>query len=284
MVNQIPSFDAAATKWVTEFNGAKDEAELSTEHHSIAAYHKKGVFSIAHPGADTHMTVVGLDSIQKQWVAVRNMGCHQITKATGRKVVKLDETTLIQSYEHVEFSDRSGKYTMAIEILAEVWKVVDGEWKVMADYVMVKPAKQPMVNLESFDEAATAWVVAFNGAKDEAELSVKHPSIAAYDAKGVFSIAHPAADTHMTVTGMAKIQEQWKAVRGMGCHQITKATGRKVTPVDAETLIQSYDHVEFSDKEGKYVMAINILAEVWKLQDGKWTVMADYVMVKPASN
>merc|ERR1712098_162694 len=137
-----------------------------------------------------------------------------------------------------EFSDRSGKFTMAIQILAEVWKV-------------------------------------------QTELSVKHPCIYAYARKGVFSISNPAADVHMTVSGRDKIQEQWKAVRAMGCHQITKATGRKVSPVDADTLIQSYEHVEFSDREGNYVMSIKILAEVWKRNcKGKWEVMADYVMVK----
>merc|ERR1712098_594171 len=181
--------------------------------------------------------------------------------------------------------------------------------KVMADYVMVKPAtKGGLSNSNSpkgifkalqdrfskafqgangvpkcFDKAATKWVTEFNGSKVQEVLSLKHHCVSAYDTKAVFSISNPAADVHMTAVGQDKIQEQWKAVRGLGCHQITKATGRKVTPVDATTLIQSYDHVEFSDRSGKYTMAIQILAEVWKLQDGQWKVLADYVMVKPAA-
>merc|ERR1711964_403438 len=135
------SFNAAATKWVTEFNGSKDVEVLSTEHHSIAAYDANAIFSVSNPSAGAHMNAIGLDKIQEQWKAIRG-SARQITKAEGRNVTVVDKNTIIQSYDHVEFSDANGNYVMSIQILAEVWKRQDdgSTWKVMSDYVMVKPS------------------------------------------------------------------------------------------------------------------------------------------------
>merc|ERR1711964_756546 len=214
----------------------------------------------------------------------------------------MGKNTIIQSYDHVEFSDANGNYVMSIQILAEVWKrQEDGStWKVMSDYVMVKPSAEhrtaptpkrnkssstksssrgsrKTIASKSFNAAATKWVTEFNGSKDVEVLSTEHHSIAAYTTNAVFSVSNPSAGAHMNAIGLDSIQQQWKAIRG-SARQITKAEGRNVTTVDKNTIIQSYDHVEFSDANGNYVMSIQILAEVWKRQDdgSTWKVMSDY--------
>jgi len=132
----------AGAIWVEKFNASKDVEHIPIEHHCIAAYDEKSVFSVSHPAQDVHYTVVGRDNVHKQWDTIRNaFKARQISAASGHKVIAYTKDTVVQSYDHVEFSDKDGNVVMSIQILAEVWKLqADGQWRVMADYVAVKPS------------------------------------------------------------------------------------------------------------------------------------------------
>jgi len=278
------SFTKAAGKWVTEFNAGKDTKELTKSHYSISAYDEEGVFSVSNPAGDVHYTAKGLTEIQQQWHTIRTaFGAVQVANPEGHKVRMINETMLIQSFDHLDLCDKEGKVVMSINILAEVWKLKQGKWYVMADYVMVKPASGKCKVPKSFTEAAGKWVTEFNAGVSKKELTKSHYSISAYDKEGVFSVSHPKAGVHYTAKGLTEIQEQWHTIRtAFGAVQVANPEGHRVQMLNDKMLIQSFDHLDLCDKDGKVVMSINILAEVWKLNDeGKWVVMADYVMVKP---
>merc|ERR1712139_308175 len=134
------SFDVAATKWVTEFNASEKTAKIGAKHPSLAAYSEDAVFSVtmqAVGGAD--FTARGKSAIVDQWAAIRSGYGTKIGNAKGRKVRVISDKVLVQSYDNVDFF-KDGKKTISIRILAEVWKLIDGEWKVTADYVMVTKA------------------------------------------------------------------------------------------------------------------------------------------------
>lgn len=278
------SFTKQAAKWVKQFNNSKDEEKLGLEHFSIAAYHKTGVFSVVNPAGNVHYTAQGSDAIQQQWHTIRTgFGCVQLANASGHKVVMIADDMLIQSFDHIDMLDKDSNVVMSLNILAEVWKLIDGKWYVMADYVMVKPPAATSDKVpESFTKTASQWVSKFNGAKDKKTLKTKHFSIGSYDKKGVFSVSNPAANGHNTALDLDSIQAQWHYIRNdLGCRQVANPQDHKVTMVGEDTLIQSFGNLDLCGKDGKKVMSINILAEIWKKIDGKWYVMADYVMVKP---
>jgi len=287
----LEDFKKAGGKWITSFIASKDEKELALNHHCIDAYHKDAVFSISNPGMDVNYTASGRKEIQAQWHTVRTaFKCVSLGNAQGQKIKILDENTVLQSFDNVDLCDKEGKMVMQIAILGEVWRKEAGTWKVLADYVMVKPpqdTKAKSLNplaavVDDFKHAGGQWINEFIAAKNEAELKINHHCIDAYRKEGVFSICNAGADINFTALGRENIQKQWHTVRtAFGCVQLANAQGQKITMLNRNTILQSFDNVDLCDKDGNLVMQIRIIGEIWTNVSGSWKVLSDYVMVKP---
>merc|ERR1712096_529909 len=110
---------------------------LPADHPSLQLYAKDCVYSAtlkAVGGPD--FTARGHDAIVKQWAALRNAYGTKLDNATGKKVSVLRDDLVVQSFENIDLF-KDGKKTCSYRILAEVWMLVDGEWKIVADYGMV---------------------------------------------------------------------------------------------------------------------------------------------------
>merc|ERR1711900_148676 len=194
--NYPSSFDDAATKWVVEFNNSEQTPSLDAKHHGLDAYTDDAVFSVttqAVGGED--FTARGKEAIVSHWNTIRKEYGGKIGNAQVRKVSKISDTVLVQSYDNVDFF-KDGKHTISIRILAEVWKLVDGKWKVAADYVMVTKTgmRYQEKSTPSFDAAATKWVTEFNASEKVASIDASHHSLNAYTDDSVFSVTLQAIE------------------------------------------------------------------------------------------
>lgn len=124
--------------WLKEFNDSKDLEFMDENHPCIKSYTADAVFSITIADSPKDLAVRGREMIAEQWHLIRSESGCLLKDARGRKINRVSDQCVIQSYDQIDLY-KGDKKTISLKILAEVWKLIDGEWKITADYVMVLP-------------------------------------------------------------------------------------------------------------------------------------------------